>query len=290
MSSYVFEQLLNGICQGSIYALFAIGFALIVGVVGLPTFTHGEIIMIGAYAAYYCSGLLTGNLLVNLVMSFVISGIVGILVCVICYNHFLDAPHHISLICTLALGTLIKTLVQNLLGSETKVYHSQSLPVGGIEIGGIQIGYVQLTVIGVVILLCIALTVVLRGTEMGRALRAVSQDKTAASLMGIDIRRTILLGNVLGCGIGGVGGALYALYYTTFSPTIGLSACMKAFSSAVFGGMTDIASSALGGTLLGILENIGIIWIPSSMRDLICFLFLILVLIFLPQGLQSRRK
>lgn len=285
--NYIIEQFINGISQGAIYALFAIGFALIVGVVGLPTFTHGEVIMIGAFAVYYCTTFVSDNLFLSIFVCFFITGLFGILIHKICYERFENAPHYIPLVCTIGVSMLVKSLAQIVFGSETKSM-PQIIEPGYIELGAIRISNVQLTVLGVVIALCVVLTLFLYKTKQGRILRAVSQDKTAAALVGVNVQRATLLGNVIGCGIGGIGGMLYAIYYSTFSPTMGLGVAMKAFASAVLGGMTDISMSAIGGFVIGIFENLGIMVFSSSLRDLIAYLFLIIVLLFLPRGLKLK--
>lgn len=285
--NYIIEQLINGISQGAIYALFAIGFALIVGVVGLPTFTHGEVIMIGAFGVYYCTTFVSGNLFLNIVFCFFITGLLGVFIHKVCYEHFEHAPHYIPLVCTIGVSMLVKNLAQIIFGSETKAM-PQVIEPGFIELGTVRISNVQLTVLGVVVALCVVLTLFLYKTKYGRMLRAVSQDKTAAALVGINVQKATLLGNVIGCGIGGIGGMLYAIYYSTFSPTMGLGVAMKAFASTVLGGMTDITMSAVGGFAIGILENLGIMLLSSSLRDLIAYLFLIIVLLFLPHGLKLK--
>jgi branched-chain amino acid transport system permease protein len=284
---YIIEQLINGISQGAIYALFAIGFALIVGVVGLSSFTHGEVIMIGSFAVYYCTTFVSSNLFLNIIASFFITGLLGVVIHKICYERFSNAPHYIPLVCTIGISMLIKNLAQILFGSETKAM-PQIIEPGFFELGTVRVSHVQLTVLAVVVLLCVALTLFLYKTKYGRILRAVSQDKKAAALVGVDVQKATLLGNVIGCGIGGIGGALYAIYYSTFSPTMGLGVAMKAFAATVLGGMTDITMSAIGGLSIGVLENLGIMVLSSSLRDLIAYLFLIIVLLFLPKGLKVK--
>ncbi|MDR0552020.1 MAG: branched-chain amino acid ABC transporter permease [Spirochaetaceae bacterium] len=287
--AYVLEQIINGFCQGSIFALFAIGFALIAGVTGLATFTHGEVVMTGAFTVYYFSRYISSNLFLNIIIVFFITGLLGIVIHKICYERFFNAPHYIPLVCTIAMSMILKNLVQIFLGSETKAMPQTGVP-GFISLGTIRINWIQITVICVVVFLCAALWFFLNKTTPGRILRAVSNDKTAAALAGINVGRATLLGNVIGCGIGGMGGALYAFYYSTFSPVMGLSISMKAFSSAVLGGMTGIASSAAGGVIIGIFENLGVMLFSSSLRDLVAFVFLIVVLLFMPEGLKLSRE
>lgn len=283
--AYFFEQLLNGICQGSIYALFAIGYTIIVGVVGLVSFTYGEVIMIGAFSALYGSALMGNNVVLTILVSFLGAGLIGILIHKICYERFLEAARYISLICTIGMSMLIKNLVQIICGSETKAM-PVIIPNGAVEFGSYRITYVQIAVIVIVVVLCTALSIFLNKTKTGVILRAVSQDRKAAALMGINVGQATLIGNILGCGIGGIAGMLYALYYGSLSASMGGMATMKAFSSSVLGGLVDTPASAIGGLLIGILENFGIALFSSSFRDLIAFLFLIIVLIFFPKGLR----
>lgn len=268
--TYLIEQLINGICQGAIYALFAIGYTIIVGVVGLVSFTFGEVIMIGAFAALFTATLTGGNILLTILFSFAASGLIGIVIHKICYEKFFESARYIPLICTIGMSMLIKNTVQILFGSETKAM-PEVIPLGGIQIGNYRITYVQCTVMVVVTVLCILLSIFLNKTKQGVILRAVSQDRKAAAMVGIDVSGATLMGNVLGCGIGGVAGMLYALYYGSLSASMGGMATMKAFSSSVLGGLVDIQASAIGGLLIGILENYGIALFSSSLRDMIAF-------------------
>lgn len=283
--AYFLEQLLNGICQGSIYALFAIGYTIIVGVVGLVSFTFGEVIMIGAFSALYGSTLAGGNIVLTILISFLGSGIIGIIIHKICYERFLEAARYISLVCTIGMSMLLKNLVQIICGSETKPM-PEIIGSGGVMLGSYRVTHVQIAVIVIVVVLCTVLSLFLNKTKTGVTLRAVSQDRKAAALMGINVSRTTMLGNIIGCGIGGVAGLLYALYYGSVSASMGGMATMKAFSASVLGGLVDTPTSAIGGLIIGVLENFGIALFSSSLRDMIAFLFLIVVLIFFPKGLR----
>ena len=201
--TYLIEQLINGICQGAIYALFAIGYTIIVGVVGLVSFTFGEVIMIGAFAALFTATMTGGNILLTILFSFAASGLIGIVIHKICYEKFFESARYIPLICTIGMSMLIKNTVQILFGSETKAM-PEVIPLGGIQIGNYRITYVQCTVMVVVTVLCILLSIFLNKTKHGVILRAVSQDRKAAAMVGIDVSGATLMGNVLGCGIGGL--------------------------------------------------------------------------------------
>ena len=154
--------------------------------------------------------------------------------------------------------------------------------------GAIQISWVQIMIIGTVILMAVILSLLFNKTRWGIALRAVSQDKTAACMVGINVKRTAMVGNCIGCGLGGVAGMLLSVYYQTLSATMGGTLGIKAFSSSVLGGLTDARYSALGGLFIGVAENLGITISSASFRDIFAFTFLILVLILKPEGFSYR--
>ena len=282
------EILVNGICQGSIYALFAIGYTFIVGILQMVTFTHGEVIMVGAFTAFFIAQV-CDNIFVAIVGCFLVAALLGIIIHKVCYERFLDAPKHIALICTIGMSLLLKNCVQVFISTETKGM-PDLLPTGAVTLGTIRIGYVKLAVIAIVIILCIFFSIFMTKTKAGIMLRAVSQDRKAAALVGIPVKRITMLGNAIGCGIGGVAGLLYALYYGSLSATIGGPISLKAFCSAALGGLTDIATAAGSGVLIGILENYGVTIFAASFRDVIAFALLIIVLLIKPEGLKFGKR
>lgn len=284
---YYLSQAINGICQGSIYALMAIGYSVVVGVVGLVTFTHGEVIMLGAFAAFYTFQLVGNNLIIGVIASFLASAFIGVFVFKICYERFFNAPRHISLICTIGTSMLLRNLAQIIFGPNNKPL-LEVVPNRFFGKGVVGLTLVQIIVIATVISLSFLLFLFFNRTRWGIMLRAVSQDKTAAAMMGINVRMTSLLGNSIGCGLGGVAGMLLAIYYQTLVATMGGSAGMKAFSSAVLGGLTNIPSAAAGGLCLGIVENLGITISSASFRDIFAFIFLLLALIVKPEGFARK--
>lgn len=289
---YVLNQLINGICQGAIYALMAIGYSTIVGVVGMVTFTYGEIMMIGAYGAFYAFQFAGNNIVLGLLFSFACSFVLGIAVYKLCYERFFNAPRHISLLCTIGFSMLVKNLVQIVFGPEVK-----SLPnviqnkTFSLHLGSISLDFrlLQLVIMGLVIVLALLLTLFFNHTRRGVALRAVSQNKEAAYLVGINVKRTAMLGNCIGCGFGGIAGCLLAIYYINFySYTFGTFST-KAFSASVLGGLVDLRMSALGGLCIGIIENLGIAFSSATFRDVFAFLFLIVMLLLRPQGFAKKK-
>ena len=275
---YFLNHLINGLCQGAVYALMAIGYSVVVGVVGMVTFTHGEVIMIGSFAAFYTFELCGNNIVLGIISSFIASWLIGILVYKICYENFFTAPRHISL----------KNLAQIVFGPNQKPMLDVIAP-RFFKIGTVQISQVQLLIMITVILLAAALSFLFSRTKFGIKLKAVSQDKTASYMMGINVKRMAMLGNCLGCGLGGIAGLLSSIYYQMLQATMGGSMGMKAFSSSVLGGLTDVRFSALGGLSIGIIENFGIMISSASFRDIFAFGFLIAVLIIKPTGFVSKR-
>jgi branched-chain amino acid transport system permease protein len=289
---YILNQLLNGICQGSIYALMAIGYSVIVGVVGMVTFTYGEVMMIGAFSAYYIFQGVGNNLPLAILAAFVGSFVIGIVIYKLCYERFFNAPRHISLLCTIGISMLLKNLAQIVFGPETKpVLNIIDNKTFNINLFGavLNIKLLQIVIIILVIVLAVALTLFFNKTKWGVMLRAVSQNKDASYLMGINVKRTALLGNCIGCGFGGIAGILLSIYYYSVSATMGSSYSMKAFAASVLGGLVDIRFSALGGLCIGIIENLGIVASAAVFRDVFAFAFLILVLLFRPQGFLSKK-
>ncbi|MCL2873587.1 MAG: branched-chain amino acid ABC transporter permease [Defluviitaleaceae bacterium] len=288
-AAFIFEQLINGLSQGSIFALFAIGYALIVGVVGMATLCHGEVIMIGGFMAFFTISLswIPTNIIVMALICFIVPALVGIVIHIICYEKFLDSPRHISLVCTIGMSILLINLAQIVFGTQTQgVRTNQVIQPRSFEVFGVFIGMIEITIFIVVIVLCILLALFLNKTKYGVVLKAVSQNRKAAALMGVNVKRATMVGSLLGCGIAGIGGMLFALYYSSISPLIGPPVMIRAFSATVLGGMSDISMSALGGIVIGVMENFGIAFAGSAMRDIFAFMFLILVLLFLPEGLR----
>lgn len=283
---YVLQQLINGLSQGSIYALMAIGYTLIVGVVGLITFAYGEMVMIGAMSAYLFYTYVTPNFFLGLLVAFISSGIAGIFIHKVAYERFLDAPKSIALLCTVGCSLLIKNLAQIAFGSQgnamSPAFETKPFYLFGTDL---YITTIHMVVIAIVVVLAIGLSLFLYKTRVGLMLRAVSQDKMAASLVAINVKKVTLIGNIVGTGLGGIAGLLYGTYLTNVSTVFGTVVGLKAISACVLGGMTNIPGAALGALLIGILENFGIALFTSSYRDIIGFLVVFIALSFRPEGL-----
>ena len=221
---YLLNQFVNGICQGSIYALMAIGYSVIVGVVGMVTFTYGEIMMIGAFGAFYSFQFFGNNLALAIVMAFSSSFLLGIVVYKVCYERFFNAPRHIALLCTIGFSMLMKNLVQIVFGPEQKpVINIINNATYTLHLGSVAVDFklLQIVVMLLVILFAVSLTLFFNRTRWGVALRAVSQNKQAAYMMGINVKRTAMLGNCLGCGFGGIAASCFPSTTTRYLPPSG---------------------------------------------------------------------
>lgn len=285
---FFIQQIFNGLTQGSIYALMAIGYSIILGIVGMVTFVHGEVIMIGAFAGFFMITFMKAHISLALVAGFIASWIVGMVIERICYRPFRQGPREIALICTIGLSIFLRSLSQVVFGTEQKLMPDM-FDGKFLAWGDIRITYIQLLIIGIVIIFSFGLQQIFYRTKSGIALRAVSMNKEAAALLGVNVNRSILLGNSLGCALGGISGVLLGVYYNSVHPIMGASVAMKAFTATVFGGVGSIPGAALGGILLGIFENLGVAVFSSGYRDIISFSLLISVLLIRPSGIMGRK-
>ncbi|HYH04261.1 MAG TPA: branched-chain amino acid ABC transporter permease [Bacillota bacterium] len=283
------QQIFNGLTQGSIYALMAIGYSIILGIIGLVTFVHGEVIMIGAFAGFFMVSFLHTNIFLALLAGFGASWILGVIIEKVCYRPFRNAPREIALIATIGLSILLRSLCQVCFGTEQKLM-PDLLGNRFFTLGDIRITYIQILIILIVIVFSLLLQQFFYRTKAGIALRAVSMNKKAAALVGVNVNRTILIGNALGCALGGVSGVLLGIYYNSVHPVMGASVAMKAFTATVFGGVGSIPGAALGGILLGVFENLGVAVFSSGYRDIVSFSILIAVLLIRPQGIMGRKE
>lgn len=285
---FILQQIVNGIAQGSIYSLMAIGLAMIIGIVGLVSFVNGEVIMIGAVASYLAITYLTPNPILALIAGMAASAVMGIVVEFICYRPFRKSKTNNALIATIGLSIFLKSLMQVVFGTEQK-FMPDLLGTNVIVMGDLRISYVQIMIIAIVIALSVILQFVLYRTKMGVSLRAVSMDKTAAALLGVNVDRTVLIGNAIGCALGGVSGVLIGIYYNSVYALLGAAVAMKAFAAVVFGGLTSIPGAAVGGLILGITENMAVTIFSSGYKDIVAFIVIIIVLIIKPSGILGRK-
>jgi branched-chain amino acid transport system permease protein len=289
----VFEQLINGLTQGAIYALLALGFTLIFGTLRMVTFAHGEVYMMGAYVGFEVIRLLYPSFVLALVVALAATALLGIIIEIVAFHFLRDAPHVTSLLVTIGVSILLVNLAQLIWGPET-----QSIPYtlldrldyGEIEVGGVYISFLQMAVLGVTVALMALLYVVINKTKLGMVIRATSQDYEAAYAMGVNINVVFTTAFAIGSMLGGVAGVLVGVYYNLFYPTMGGLYGLKAFSASVVGGLTSLPGAVLAGLLIGVVETFAVEFGASEFRHMISFLFMILILLLRPGGLFGGKE
>jgi branched-chain amino acid transport system permease protein len=281
------QQVINGMAQGSIYALIGIGFALIFGVLGLVHFAHGEVYMLGAFIGFLLITQLHLGVVLSLLIAILGAALIGIIVEAIGFRPLRRAPDVAPMVFTLGLSVVLQNLAILIWGSDTKAM-PDVLDAKVLPFFGAQVSMAQVLVFSVSLALMLGLQLILYRSKMGKAIRATAQNKDAAALMGVNIDRVISATFALGSGLGGAAGVLVGIYYNAFYPTMGFMAGLKAFTATVLGGMTSVPGAVLGGLILGVAENLGVAYISSGYRDLIAFAILILVLLIKPSGIFGR--
>lgn len=289
----MFEQLINGLTQGSVYALLALGFTMIFGTLRMVTFAHGEVYMVGAYVGFELVRLLYPSFILALIAALVATALLGLLIELLAFHFLRDAPHVTSLLVTIGLSILLINAAQLVWGPET-----QSLPYsildkldyGEIQLAGVYISFLQMAVLGVTILLMLLLYLLINKTKLGMVIRATAQDYEAAYAMGVNVNRVFAAAYAIGSMLGGVAGVLVGIYYNLFYPTMGQLYGLKAFSASVVGGLTSLPGAVVSGLLIGVVETFSVQFGASSLRHMISFLFMILILILRPGGLFGGKE
>lgn len=291
--SIFFQQLINGISLGSIYALIALGYTMVYGIVKLINFAHGDIMMIGAYAGYFVLRAFGPSIPVFVLAIFVamvVCCIMGISIERLAYRPLRNAPRLNSLITAIAVELILQNLMRVIpfIGPDPRSFPTLSLPA--IDIGFISIPGIKALVIIGSVLLMVALNILVNYTKTGKAMRSVSYDLQASSLMGINVNRTIAITFAIGSILAGAGGVLYASAYPQVDPMMGYMPGLKAFVAAVLGGIGSIPGAMVGGIILGIAETLTKGYGPSQYADAISFGILIVILLVKPTGLLGKRR
>jgi len=292
------QQLVNGITLGAVYALIALGYTMVYGILELINFAHGEIYMIGAYLGIIFLGFFTqwgltsNNLFLSLALVFVLSaiycGAYGFTLERIAYRPLRHAHRLAPLISAIGMSIFLQNYVMLAQGSADKVF-PHILPSGGIELWGTPISYLQIFILIASIALMVGLQLFVKRTRLGKAMRATAQDKKMASLLGINVDQVISVTFIIGSVLAAAAGVMIAMYYGLVNFFIGYVAGIKAFTAAVLGGIGNIAGAMLGGFVLGLVESLGAGYLSSEYKDVFAFLILIIVLIFRPTGLLGER-
>ncbi len=294
------QQLVNGLALGAVYALIAIGYTMVYGVLRFINFAHGDVFMLGSFAGYYLAPRVAqwfplpgwaGWTLV-MVLSMIICAAIGILIELLAYRPLRDRPKLTVLITAIGVSLLIEYTCQHkaVFGASQKAF-PDLLPAGVFKLGGLSFNTTQFVVLGVTVVLLAALTFIVKKTRIGMAMRAVSHNASAASLMGISNTFIISFTFGLGSALAGAGGILYGMTYTGIDPLMGVNVGLKAFVAAVLGGIGNLPGAALGGMVLGVVETFaGGMSGVSTYRDGIAFAILIIILIFKPTGLLGSKQ
>lgn len=286
---YFIGQLINGLNLGSIYALVAIGYTMVYGIIRLINFAHGEIMMFGSYFAFYLAFLFPFELpfIIILLISMIIAALMGILIERIAYRRLRNAPRISALITAIGVSLFLQNLALLLFKAEPKVM-PELVSKTPINILGVDVPTITLVTFGLSIVFMILLTIFIKQTKPGKAMRAVSQDKEAAKLMGINVNTVISLTFALGSALGAMGGIFYSVAFSQVYPTLGVMPGLKAFVAAVLGGIGSIGGAMIGGYTIGVVETFTKAYISSMWSDAIVFGILIFVLLFKPSGILGK--
>ena len=284
------QQLVNALSLGSVYALFALGFTLVFGVLGVINLAHGAIFMIGAYAALEVVTKLSFPLWASLLAAFLISGVVGLLIDVLVLKPLRqrNAPHLIPMIATIGLAIFFNSASQGIFGAENLRFPSELVPDQQLKFWGVQISVLEVAIIVLSFALMAGLLLVMRKTQLGRALRAIAESPKAAMLLGINVEGLFYLTSFTAAALGGISGVLIALYSNAVFPLMGQPMLHKGIAVIILGGMGDIRGALIGGLFLGFAEVMSVAYIGSTMRDAVAFGLLFIVLLLRPQGMFGK--
>lgn len=283
-------SLVNGVSLGSVYALIALGYTMVYGIAKMLNFAHGDVIMVGAFVIYTVSMAYGLPMVVGVFAAIVFCTLFGVLIERVAYKPLRKAPSLAVLITAIGVSYLLQNAAQLIFGSDTKSFTSiVTIPPLTLFDGGLVITGETIATIAVSVVIMIALTLFIRKTKPGRAMLAVSEDRGAAQLMGINVNATISLTFAIGSALAAVAGALLCSAYPTLSPTTGAMPGIKAFTAAVFGGIGSIPGAMLGGVLLGVIENMSKTYISTQLSDAIVFGVLIVVLLLKPTGILGKK-
>lgn len=285
------NHLINGISLGSVFAIIALGYTMVYGIAKMLNFAHGDVIMIGAYVSFCVTSYLNLPVIAAVVISMLVCTVLGIVIERLAYKPLRDASSLAVLITAIGVSYFLQNAALLLWGSNPKIFSSvvAGLPTLSLADGRLVISSEAIITILACIIIMIALSLFTAKTKAGKAMRAVSEDKGAARLMGINVNFTISVTFAIGSALAAVAGVLLCSAYPTLSPTTGAMPGIKAFTAAVFGGIGSIPGAMLGGILIGIIEIFAKAYISTKISDAIVFAVLIIVLLVKPEGLLGRK-
>lgn len=283
-----FQQLINGISLGSIYALIALGYTMVYGIVQLINFAHGDIYMVGAYLGFFATAILGWSFIPALLLAMVVCAILGVLIEKMAYKPLRNAPRIAALITAIGVSLLLEYGMMLLVKPDVRTFPQVLSEVQYKLFGNLVVSNRQVIILVVTIGLMLLLQYIVHRTRMGKAMRAVSYDKQAAQLMGINVDNTISFTFAIGSSLAAAAGVLVGIYYNAINPLMGIMPGLKAFVAAVLGGIGIIPGAMAGGFLLGIVEAMVSGYGKSLFRDPVAFIILIIILIVMPAGLFGK--
>ena len=296
--TFLLQQLVNGLTLGSVYALIALGYSMVYGILKLLNFAHGEVYMFGAFIGWFVLVGLGGPedlavpVAVALMLMFLAamlgSGILGVLVERFAYRRLRNAPRIAPLITALGASFFLQSTALLLFGPRFRSYSTFEFLGGAVTVAGVRISYTRILVVVAAIVLMLALTWLVGRTTLGKAMRATAFDREAAAMMGIDVDRVIVATFLIGSVLAGAAGVMFGLVFFSVFHLMGFMAGLKGFTAAVVGGIGSIPGAMLGGLLIGLAEAFSAGYISSTFQDLIVFSILIAVLLFRPTGLLGK--
>ena len=285
--THFIQTLISGLSLGSIYALIALGYTMVYGIAKMLNFAHGDIIMIGAYAGIIAVGQMNLPPLAAVLLSILICALLGVLIEFLAYKPLRQAPPLSVLITAIGVSYFLQNLALILFGSQQKAYPTLAV-MSHYTIGGVTVDGISILTLLVTAVIMVVLTFFINKTRLGKAMRAVSEDKAAASLMGISVNGTITLTFAIGSALAAVASIFYGMSYVYIKPTTGAMPGIKAVTAAVFVGIGSVPGAMLGGILLGVIEQLSKTYISTLWSDAIVFGVLVLVLVVKPTGLLGK--
>ncbi|MBQ1335758.1 MAG: branched-chain amino acid ABC transporter permease [Selenomonadaceae bacterium] len=286
-SQQLLQQLINGISLGSIYALIALGYTMIYGIIKLINFAHGDIYMVGAYIGFFAITQANLSILPALLISMVVTGLLGMLVEKLAYKPLRHAPRISILITAIGVSFFLEYATMYFVSPTPRTF-PEVIDNVAFHVGDLVINGQQLLILGITVVLMIILTYIVQKTKLGKAMRAASFDTETAQLMGVNADQVISFTFIIGSALAAVAGVLVGVYYNSIDPLMGIMPGLKAFVAAVLGGIGILPGAVVGGLVLGVIEALVSGFISSTFRDAAAFAILILVLLFKPSGLFGK--
>jgi branched-chain amino acid transport system permease protein len=284
------QQLINALCLGSVYALFALGFTLVFGILGVINLSHGAIFMLGSYTALLLVDKFALPLWLALLVAMLISGMIGLIVDFIVLKPLRarNATHLAPMIATIGVAIMLTNLAQGLFGAENKRFPQGTVPEDSINWGNVQVTTLQIAIVIISFALMLVLLVAMKRTQLGRALRAIAESPKAAYLLGINVEGLFYLTSFAAAALGGAAGVLIGLSFNAISPFMGQPMLHKGIAVIILGGMGDIRGALIGGLFLGFAEVLTVAYISSDVRDGVAFGLLFLILLIRPSGMFGK--